>query len=394
MLFGILHLTVVGYCISTILLTQFTVACVTLYLHRCQAHRAIELHPIISHIFRFWLWLTTGINTREWVAVHRKHHAKCETVEDPHSPQILGLSKVFFLGYFVYQKAAKNTETVQTYGHGTSNDWIERNLYSHHGSAGIVFMLVIDLLLFGIIGLAIWAIQMIWIPVFAGGVVNGIGHYWGYRNFACPDASTNLIPLAIFAGGEELHNNHHAYASSAKLSMKWWEFDIGWLYICLLRFFGLAKVKRLSAKIYQQTNKTIIDLDTVTAIFANRFQVITRYTHEVLLPTLKQESRKMNDFSQDLWHRTKTLLLKPESLLSEANKEQITNILASNHVLKLVHHYANRLQNIWNQPCATTNELIQALQDWCIEAETTGISVLRDFAIKLRGYSFNKEATT
>ncbi len=277
MLAGLIDMPWWGYVLSTLALTHITIASVTIYLHRHQAHRALDLHPVASHFFRFWLWFSTGIITKEWVAIHRKHHAKCETVEDPHSPVILGIKKVLLQGYELYRKEAQNQETLDRYSHGTPDDWLEKNLYSKHNLLGIAIMLVIDLLLFGPIGLTIWAVQMAWIPVNAAGIINGAGHYWGYRNYACADASTNIVPWGIFIGGEELHNNHHAYASSAKLSSKWYEFDIGWLYIRILASFKLAQIKKIAPQVRLDISKTVCDLETLQAVITNRYEVMTKY---------------------------------------------------------------------------------------------------------------------
>ena len=261
----------------TLVLTHITIASVTIFLHRCQAHRALDLHPIASHFFRLWLWLTTGMVTKEWASIHRKHHAKCETVDDPHSPQILGIGTVLSRGAELYKKEAKNQETLEKYGHGTPDDWLERNVYSKFSWQGVAIMLIIDVFLFGAIGLTVWAVQMLWIPITAAGIINGIGHYWGYRNFDCEDASTNIFPWGILIGGEELHNNHHTYATSAKLSNKWYEFDIGWVYIRTLEIAGLAKVKKLPPKpvlseISQASEKTL------QAVIANRYELMARYS--------------------------------------------------------------------------------------------------------------------
>ena len=237
---GLTHSTGWQIFIYTLIVTHITIAGVTIFLHRCQAHRALDLHAIPSHFFRFWLWMTTGMVTKEWAAIHRKHHAKCETEEDPHSPVTRGINKVVYEGAELYRIEARNTETIEKYGHGTPDDWIERNVYTKHSALGVSMLLVINILLFGVLGLSVWAVQMMWIPVTAAGVINGIGHYWGYRNFDCKDASTNILPWGIIIGGEELHNNHHTYGTSAKLSSKWYEFDIGWMYITILFFFGLA----------------------------------------------------------------------------------------------------------------------------------------------------------
>jgi len=274
---GLIDLPWWGYVLATLALTHVTIASVTIYLHRHQAHRALDLHPVASHFFRFWLWLSTGIVTKEWAAIHRKHHAKCETEEDPHSPVILGIKKVLLQGYELYRKEAQNQETLDKYGLGTPNDWLEKNLYKKHSKLGIALMLFIDVLLFGPIGLTVWAVQMAWIPINAAGIINGAGHFWGYRNYACADASTNLLPWGIFIGGEELHNNHHAYASSAKLSSKWYEFDIGWLYIRILASIRLAQVKKIAPQVRLDINKTVCDLETLQAVITNRYEVMTKY---------------------------------------------------------------------------------------------------------------------
>ena len=246
MISGLIDLPWWGYVVVTLVLTHITIASITIYLHRHQAHRALELHALPSHFFRFWLWLTTGMVTKEWTAIHRKHHAKCETTDDPHSPQILSIGKVVKEGSELYRKESKNLETMERYGHGTPDDWIEREIYSKHSVKGVSLMLIIDLVLFGPIGLTMWAVQMAWSPFLAAGIINGVGHYWGYRNFQTEDASRNIIPWGILVGGEELHNNHHAYATSARLSNKWYEFDIGWMYICILKSMGLAQVRKNS----------------------------------------------------------------------------------------------------------------------------------------------------
>src|SRR4051812_15110348 len=275
---GVFNLSVWGYVGVTLLLTHVTIASVTIFLHRHQAHRALDLHPIVSHFFRFWLWLTTGMVTREWVAVHRKHHAKCETEADPHSPQIWGIWRVLFAGVGLYHTAASDAETLEVYGRGTPDDWLERNLYGRHSMLGLGLMLTIDVALFGLgAGLAIYAAQMLWIPFWAAGVINGIGHYLGYRNFETQDASRNIIPLGVLIGGEEFHNNHHAYCYSAKLGNKWWELDIGWVYIKVLESLRLAAVQRVAPRTAFEPGKSAIDVDTLRAVVANRFHVLKLY---------------------------------------------------------------------------------------------------------------------
>ena len=338
LLYGLLNLSFWGYVVALLILTHITIVGVTVYLHRSQAHRALELHPAISHFFRFWLWLTTGIETKKWVSIHRKHHAKCETEEDPHSPQTRGIKKVFFEGAELYRAEAKNQDTMTRYGQGTPDDWLERHVYTQHSAAGVALMFVIDIVLFGIPGITIWALQMLWIPLFAAGVVNGIGHYWGYRNFECPDASRNILSLGAFIGGEELHNNHHTFPTSAKFSVKWWEFDLGWVYIRLLQALGLSKVKRISPKLGNIPGKSSVDSDTLAALITNRFQVLARYSREVLLPVLQEERLKANMTSKALLKRAKISLIRTESLLNEEGKQQIAEVINNYYILALVYH--------------------------------------------------------
>ena len=291
MLSGLIELPWWGYVLVTLGLTHVTIAGVTIYLHRCMAHRALDLHPAVIHFFRFWLWLTTGMSTIEWVAVHRKHHAFVETEEDPHSPQIAGIKKVLFDGVELYRTASRDQSTLDKYGHGCPNDWLERNVYTKFSSRGYFVMLAINLLCFGPIGLTIWAVQMIWIPFFAAGVINGVGHWAGYRKFETADTSTNIVPWGIIIGGEELHNNHHAFASSAKFSFQPWEFDVGWLYIRILECVGLAKVKKIAPKPMFNPAKQYADLDTVGAVISNRFQIMAQYAKKVLAEVHAEELR-------------------------------------------------------------------------------------------------------
>ncbi len=229
--------------IYTLVMTHITIICVTLFLHRGQAHKGIVFHPILSHFMRFWLWLTTGMVTRQWVAIHRKHHQKSDQQGDPHSPHVYGIWRVLFGGAFLYHHASKDSAMIDQFGVGTPDDWLERNVYSAHSRLGILLMLVIDLVLFGPWGLLVWGIQMIWIPFWAAGVVNGLAHWWGYRNGETKDRSRNLIPIGIIIGGECLHNNHHLDPASPKLSKRWFEFDIGWMWLTLFRLMGLAKLR-------------------------------------------------------------------------------------------------------------------------------------------------------
>lgn len=385
-MYGILHLPWWGYVVVTLVLTQITILSVTLYLHRCQAHRALTLHPIASHFFRFWLWMTTGMVTKQWAAIHRKHHAKVETVEDPHSPQVQGILKVLFEGAELYRKESRNSETMERYGEGTPDDWMERNVYTKHSAKGITAMLILDLVLFGPIGLTIWAIQMIWIPFFAAGVINGIGHYWGYRNFECQDAARNIVPLGLLLGGEELHNNHHTFGTSAKFSVKWWEFDTGWLVIRLMQFFGLAKPKRIPPQMAIVPGKTTVDTDTLRAILTNRFQVMAHYSKNVILPVLNEERRRASEASGAVLRRMRTLLVRETSLVGQSDQQCLASVLENHQSLQLVYQFRLKLQNIWAKSAATQGELLEALQDWCRQAEAAGIDALRDFVNQLKGY--------
>lgn len=383
---GILNLPWWGYIVATLVMTQITIAAVTIYLHRCQAHRAVDLHPIVSHFFRFWLWMTTGMITKAWAAIHRKHHAKVETDEDPHSPQTRGIWTVFLQGAELYKKEACNTETLERYGDGTPDDWIERHVYTAHSALGIMIMLGIDLLLFGTLGLTIWAIQMAWIPLFAAGIVNGVAHYVGYRNFECADASRNISPLGIFIGGEELHNNHHTFGTSAKFSVKWYEFDIGWALIRLMQVFGLAKPKRVPPKATLVKSKSVVDGDTLKAILTNRFQVLAHYSKDVILPVLRDERRRAGEASRNMLNRVRKLLVRDTSLIGSADQQHLEGVLEKHQSLEVVYLYRLKLQGIWAKSTATQKELLESLQEWCRQAEATGIDALRDFVKHLKRY--------
>jgi stearoyl-CoA desaturase (delta-9 desaturase) len=384
-LYGYLDLPWWGYVIYALVCTHITIAAVTIYLHRCQAHRAVELHPVISHFFRMWLWLTTGMNTKAWASIHRKHHAKCETTEDPHSPQILGLKQVLFEGAELYKAEAKNQETLDRYGQGTPDDWIEHNLYSKYSSKGFLITLAVNIFLLGIPGVTVWAVQMMWIPFLAAGVINGVGHYFGYRNFECPDAATNIVPWGILIGGEELHNNHHTYPTSAKLSVKWWEFDIGWLYIKTLSLLGLARVKRLPPVSKLVPGKDSVDGDTVSAVIVGRFQLMSQYSKRVMMPIFDQEKDRVADV--DSLVNIKTTLIREDSLVDDQGRKRLELFLAKTQQLKVAYQFRKKLQGIWAKTTATQKELMEALQDWCKQAEGTGIKCLQDFVSYLRSYT-------
>jgi stearoyl-CoA desaturase (delta-9 desaturase) len=387
MLNGIVDLPWWGYVLVTLGVTHITIASVTIFLHRHQAHRALELHPLVSHFFRLWLWLTTGMVTKEWTAIHRKHHARCETEQDPHSPQILGLSKVLWEGAELYRNESKNLDTLEHYGKGTPDDWIERNLYTPYSQFGIVVMFIVDAVLFGPIGITIWAVQMIWIPFFAAGVINGIGHYWGYRNYESADAATNIVPWGILIGGEELHNNHHAFPSSAKLSSKSWEFDIGWLYIRILETIGLAKVKKVAPEPLINPAKQTVDMETVRAILVTRFHVLSHYAREVVRPVLREELHNADQSCRRLLRRARRPLARGEAVMDEEAKVRVQAALNRSQTLATVYEYKKRLQALWQSHFTSQDNLLHHLQEWCKQAETTGIKVLQDFALSLRGYT-------
>lgn len=383
-MFGLIQLPWWGYILAVLGLTQVTIFAVTLYLHRCQAHRALQLHPIISHFFRCWLWLTTGMNTKEWAAVHRKHHARVETKEDPHSPQVKGIKTILLNGVELYSAEAVNKETLERFGQGTPDDWIERKLYSRYPLLGITILAIVDLVLFGTMGITVWALQIVWIPFFAAGVINGVGHFAGYRNYESPDASRNILPWGLFLGGEELHNNHHAFATSAKFSAKWWELDIGWYMIRLLQLFGLAKPKRTVPKIHLQPSKSVIDTDTIKAVIHYRLQVMSNYRRDVMMPLLRSEHKRASKASKQLLKRAKKLLSRDISSMPSWQMQSLIAVLDNFNSLRVVYQLRTRLQEIWGKSTASQKELIEALQDWCKQAETSGIDALRRFADRLK----------
>jgi stearoyl-CoA desaturase (delta-9 desaturase) len=386
---GLIDLPWWGYVLVTLGLTHITIASVTIFLHRHQAHRALDLHPVVSHFFRFWLWLTTAQVTKEWAAIHRKHHAKCETAEDPHSPQVLGIKKVLLEGAELYRKEACNQETLQKYGHGTPDDWLERNIYTPHSAWGPVLMALINLALFGANGIWIWAIQMMWIPVTAAGIINGLGHYWGYRNFECEDASTNLIPWGILIGGEELHNNHHTFGTSAKLSYKWFEFDIGWMYIRIMSALRLATVRKVAPKLKLAHSRPIVDEAAVQAVIANRYALAANYAR-TLMDTVSSElehlkaSAKLPALKMNPSKQMKVWLKQDEKDTPLSEKLHLQQLLAQSKVLEQVYQMRQELTKIWERSNLTRAELVEQLQDWCLRAEASGIKALADFSLRLR----------
>jgi stearoyl-CoA desaturase (delta-9 desaturase) len=374
----------------TLAVTHVTIIGVTVYLHRCQAHRALELHPVVSHFFRFWLWMTTGMLTGQWAAIHRKHHAKCETEEDPHSPQTRGIWKVLLEGAELYRTEAKNEETMRKFSHGTPNDWMERNVYTKYPILGVSLMMVLNVALFGVVGLTIWAVQMVWIPFWAAGVVNGLAHFWGYRNFNSSDASTNIFPWGIIIGGEELHNNHHTYATSAKLSNKWYEFDIGWMYIRIMSAFRLAKVKKVAPTPRLTTGKMVLDQDTLQAVLANRYEVMARYG-KALKRAYRQELAHLKEVGArekyQVMRGARSWFHKEEAGLDEPQKRLLPQIFANSQKLKTYIDMRNELASMWERSNASRDQLLVQLQDWCHRAEASGIKALQEFAMRLRRYA-------
>ena len=373
----------------TLVLTHITIAGVTIFLHRCQAHRALDLHAIPSHFFRFWLWMTTGMLTKEWAAIHRKHHAKCETPEDPHSPQIYGINRVLWTGVVLYVKESRNKETMERYGHGTPDDWMERNIYSPHEKLGVTLMLLIDVLLFGVVsGFFVWLVQIAWIPFWAAGVINGIGHWFGYRNFKVNDASTNIIPWGILIGGEELHNNHHAFGTSAKLSNKWYEFDIGWLYIRILQAMGLAKVKKIAPRPKFVAARSAVDVENLQAVIANRYDVMARYAKSLKLVWREELAKyKESPAERERFVAVRGALHKDASELREDDRARLTTVLEQSAVLAKIYAMRQELAGLWSRSTASSEQLVKELQDWCSRAEASGIRALEEFSLRLKSYA-------
>jgi stearoyl-CoA desaturase (delta-9 desaturase) len=392
---GLIDLPWWGYIVVALALTHVTIASVTIFLHRAQAHRGLDLHAIPSHFFRFWLWLATGQVTKEWVAIHRKHHAKCETAEDPHSPMVYGIKKVVTQGAELYRVESKKPETMEKYGLGTPDDWIERNVYSKFSWQGVGLMLVIDLALFGPIGATIWAVQMAWIPFHAAGIINGVGHYWGYRHYAVNDTSTNITPIAFWIGGEELHNNHHAFPTSARFSMRWYEFDLGWLYINILQFFGLAVVKKVAPRPRFDATKAVCDGETLQAVIAHRYEIVTKYA-KTLRSTCQEEIAKLRANGRtplSTMREGKAVrnfrhwLRSDAEQLSAENRASLQETLKHSSKLDTIYALKLDLAKLWERSTLSKEELVARLEDWCKRAEATGIQQLQQFTRQLRSYA-------
>ena len=373
--------------LATLGLTHITIASVTIFLHRAQAHRALDLHPIASHFFRFWLWLTTSIVTKQWVSVHRKHHAKCETQEDPHSPVAHGIKTVLLRGRELYAEEAAKGETLKKYGHNTPDDWLETHVYTGRAGLGILLMFAIDVALFGALGITVWAVQMAWIPITAAGIINGLGHWWGYRNFEAADASTNISPWGIIIGGEELHNNHHTYPTSAKLSVKPYEFDIGWGYIRGMEMIGLAKVRKVPPRLTLGQVKPVADVKTLEAIAAHRYELMASYAREVRLACANELARLKADRQQasaERLQRVRNWLHRDDDKVPQSLRGDVNSALADNPKLAKLIAMREELRSMWTRTNVSADQLAGELQAWCQRAEASGIKALQEFSLKLR----------
>jgi stearoyl-CoA desaturase (delta-9 desaturase) len=388
---GLFELPWWGYALVALVFTHVTIAAVTIFLHRCQAHRAVDLHPVVSHFFRLWLWLTTGMVTKEWTAIHRKHHAKCETSHDPHSPQVHGINRVLWGGVFLYVRESHHPETMERYGHGTPDDWVERNVYARHAVHGLWLTGAINIALFGLIpGAAILLTQIVWIPFWAAGVINGIGHFWGYRNWdvPAPDASRNIVPIGMLIGGEELHNNHHAYPASAKFSLKWYEFDLGWMYIRVLEAFGFAMVKKVAPTPRFEAPKPVCDAQTLHAVIANRYDVLQRYAKS-LKRTYAEEIERLRRWSPQQAEALKPLKQYFSRLqrLTAAERSRLADALKGSKALAIATAMHDDLIALWERSSASKEQLVRQLQDWCQRAEASGVGPLAEFSRRLRCYA-------
>ena len=388
---GLIDLPWWGYVLVLMGTTHITIATVTIFLHRTQAHRGIDLHPVVSHFFRAWLWLTTGMVTKEWVAIHRKHHAKCDTVEDPHSPVIHGHWGVLRFGVDMYRKESKNLDTLERYGYGTPDDWVERNIYSKYTWQGMGVSLIVFFALFGFAGLSMWCIQLIWIPITAAGIINGTGHHWGYRNYLTEDASTNIVPWGIIIGGEELHNNHHAFGASARFSHRWYEFDIGWIYICALSALGLANVRKVAPALKLRTSEGEVD-ETLQAIITHRYRVMQDYARlvrrtakmefaalkaraekgEIELPNFKQ---LLKDFRADA------------ATLADVQRARLAEAFLHSDALKKLYQMRQDLTALWGRSTESKDQLAIRWQAWRKNAEGSGIAPLKAFSNRLARFA-------
>ena len=387
---GLIPLSLIEYAIYTLVVTHITIVAITLYLHRGVCHSAIEIHPILSHFFRFWLWLTTSMRTADWVAIHRRHHAKVETEDDPHSPTFYGINKVILQGADLYHKEKNNKETIEKYSQNCPKDWIEEKVYTGRNNIGILLLFILNIVLFGVVGIIIWAIQMAWTPIFAAGGINGAGHYWGYRNYDTSDDSTNMGPVGILIGGEELHNNHHAFPTAAKFSLKPWEFDIGWMYIKIFSLLGQVRVKRLAPKTIINAPRESLDSEIGYALLKSKLTVITNYTKVVLSPLMKHESKKATGDLKRLLDQSKASLVREPHRITNQQTSSLDLIFNKCNSLKVAYDLKNKLFDILHSRNLQHDKFLDTINDWCEEAKSVGIESLSDFSSSLKGYKIVK----
>ena len=387
---GLIDFTWVGYLVYTLVVTHISIVAITLYLHRGVCHSAIEIKPILSHFFRFWLWLTTSMRTADWVAVHRKHHAKCETIDDPHSPAYYGIDTVLLRGADLYHEEKNNPETLEKYSQNCPTDWVEENIYTGKNNIGILLLFIFNIIMFGVVGIIIWAVQMAWTPIFAAGGINGAGHYWGYRNYDTSDDSTNMGPVGLIIGGEELHNNHHAFPTAAKFSLKPWEFDIGWMYIQIFSFLGQVKVKRLAPKTVVNNPSEVLDPEIGYALLKSKLTVITNYTKTVLAPLMKHESRNATGELKRLLNKSQSSLVREPHRITNQENNSLDIIFDKCYKLKIAYDLKNKLFNILHSRNLQHDKFIDTINEWCDEAKSAGIESLVDFSVSLRGYKVIK----
>tara|TARA_B100001996_G_scaffold266092_1_gene207816 strand:+ start:1569 stop:2750 length:1182 start_codon:yes stop_codon:yes gene_type:complete len=383
---GLIEFTWLEYVIYTLVVTHITIVCITLYLHRGVCHSAIEIRPILAHFFRFWLWLTTSMRTADWVAIHRKHHAKVETIEDPHSPAFYGITTVLLKGADLYHEEKNNKKTIDKYSQNCPTDWVEEKIYTGRNNLGILLLFIVNIILFGVVGIIIWSIQMAWTPIFAAGGINGAGHYWGYRNFDTSDDSTNMTPLGLIIGGEELHNNHHAFPTAAKFSLKPWEFDIGWLYIKIFSFLGQIRVKRLATKTIISSPNNSLNSEIGYALLKSKLTVITNYTRNVLKPILKDETRNAKSDIKKLLKKSKATLARQPHRISNKDTTRLQEIFKECSSLQIAYNLKNQLYDILHTRNMKHENFIETLDDWCEDAKSKGIDCLNDFSDSLKGY--------
>ena len=382
--YGLVELPLWGYALVTFLTIQTMFLGVTLYLHRDQSHGGLILHPALRHVFRFWLWFSSGAVTKQWVAVHRRHHALADRQGDPHSPVVFGLRRVVFEGYELYRDASRDPETLRNYGRGTPEDWIERHVYSRHPYLGLVLFSAAHLLLFGVPAIMMLAVHLAAQPFFAGGIINGLGHAVGYRSFEMPTTATNLVPWALLLGGEELHNNHHAFPRSARFSVQRWEIDIGWLWIRLFSALGLAKARWIAPRPHFERRRRDLDADTVNALFVNRMHVLRDYARRVVLPVCRELARREGRGVPVIAPK---LLIRHPALLAEEARRKLRELLERYEVLRRVIEYRDSLQQLWNGTSANQARAVAQLREWCRRAEASGIRALREFALALPAYA-------